>query len=250
MSKIEKDSAIPVYLQVSEWIRNKIYTGEWETGDKIPSEKQIMDLLTVSRGTIKKAITGLVNEGLLSSVQGKGTYVKSESENISYSLGSGLLSFAESLEQQNLTYETQVIESRVESANKLTAERLKIELGAPILYLKRLRTVSDEKVMLIENRINLSYCPGIIDVDFNINNLFPTIEKLSGKIIGYSESRYAARIIGKERGHYLEVHEDAPVLHLEQLVHFENGDPIEFGNVWLKSNKYYLGTILQRKARE
>jgi DNA-binding GntR family transcriptional regulator len=104
--------------------------------------------------------------------------------------------------------------------------------------------------MLIENRINMNLCPGIIDIDFNGNNLFPTIERLSKKEIGYSESRYAARIIGNERGHYLEVHEDAPVLHLEQLVHFEDGSPIEFGNVWLKSNKYYLGTILQRKVRE
>jgi DNA-binding GntR family transcriptional regulator len=250
MNTIAKESAVPVYQQVAEWIRDKIYTGEWQTGDKIPSEKQIMDLLEVSRGTIKKAITGLVNEGLLSSVQGKGTFVKSESDNISYSLGSGLLSFAESLENQHLKYETQVIESRVESANKLTADKLKIAIGSPIFYLKRLRSVENEKVMLIENRINMNLCPGIIDIDFNGNNLFPTIERLSKKEIGYSESRYAARIIGNERGHYLEVHEDAPVLHLEQLVHFEDGSPIEFGNVWLKSNKYYLGTILQRKVRE
>ena len=164
--------------------------------------------------------------------------------------GSGLLSFAESLESQGLEYETSVISTKAEGANKLTAEKLNIEIGDPILYLKRLRSVDGEKVMLIENRINLKLCPEILNVDFNKNNLFPTIEKLSNKLIGYSESRYAARIIGKERGRYLEVHEDAPVLHLEQLVHFDDGQPVEFGNVWLKSNKYYLGTILQRRARE
>jgi len=247
MNTVLKNSEVPLYLQVSEWIRGNIYKGDLTTGDRVPSENQIMDMLGVSRGTVKKAVTMLVNEGLLVQVQGKGTYVKSE--NISYSLGEGLLSFAESLESQHLHFETEVIESRMDTASKLVASRLGIELGAPILYLKRVRSVEGEKVMLIENRINIAHCPGIEKVDFNKNNLFPTVERLSGKKIASSESRYAAKIIGAERGHYLEVHEDAPVLHLEQVVYFENSIPLEFGNVWLKSDKYYLGTVLQRRER-
>ncbi|MBA8867091.1 DNA-binding GntR family transcriptional regulator [Pantoea agglomerans] len=247
MTTVLKDSEVPLYLQVSEWIRENIYQGDLTTGDRVPSENQIMDMLGVSRGTVKKAVTMLVNEGMLVQVQGKGTFVKSE--NISYSLGEGLLSFAESLESQHLHFETEVIESRKDVASKLVASKLGIEVGAPILYLKRVRSVEGEKVMLIENRINISHCPGIEDIDFNSNNLFPTVERLSGKKIASSESRYAAKIIGAERGHYLEVHEDAPVLHLEQIVYFENNIPLEFGNVWLKSDKYYLGTVLQRRER-
>lgn len=247
MNTVLKDSEVPLYLQVSEWIRENIYKGDLTTGDRVPSENQIMDMLGVSRGTVKKAVTMLVNEGLLVQVQGKGTFVKSE--NISYSLGEGLLSFAESLESQHLHFETRVIESRRDVASKLVASKLGIEVGAPILYLKRVRSVEGEKVMLIENRINIAHCPGIEDIDFNSNNLFPTVERLSGKKIASSESRYAAKIIGAERGHYLEVHEDAPVLHLEQVVYFENYIPLEFGNVWLKSDKYYLGTVLQRRER-
>lgn len=247
MNTVLKDSEVPLYLQVSEWIRGNIYKGDLTTGDRVPSENQIMEMLGVSRGTVKKAVTMLVNEGLLVQVQGKGTFVKSE--NISYSLGEGLLSFAESLESQHLHFETEVITSRVDVASKMVASKLGLEVGAPILYLERVRSVEGEKVMLIENRINIAHCPGIAEIDFNSNNLFPTIERLSGKKISFSESRYAAKIIGAERGHYLEVHEDAPVLHLEQLVFFQQDMPIEFGNVWLKSDKYYLGTILQRRER-
>jgi len=247
MNTVLKDSEVPLYLQVSEWIREKIYKGDLTTGDRVPSENKIMEILGVSRGTVKKAVTMLVNEGLLVQVQGKGTFVKKE--NISYSLGEGLLSFAESLESQHLRFETEMITSRIDVASKLVASKLKIKVGDPILYLERVRSVEGEKVMLIENRINIAYCPGIEDIDFNSNNLFPTIEKLSGNKISFSESRYAAKIIGAERGHYLEVNEDAPVLHLEQLVFFQQDMPIEFGNVWLKSDKYYLGTVLQRRER-
>lgn len=247
MQTVLKDSEVPLYLQVAERIRENIYKGDLSTGDRVPSENQIMEMLGVSRGTVKKAVTMLVKEGLLIQVQGKGTFVKSE--NISYSLGEGLLSFAESLESQHLKFTTEVIEYRIEAASKLVASKLDITQGAPIFYLKRVRSVEGEKVMLIENRINIDYCKGIQEVDFNQNTLFPTIERLSGKKISFSESRYAAKIIGAERGHYLEVHEDAPVLHLEQLVFFQQDMPIEFGNVWLKSDKYYLGTVLQRRER-
>lgn len=245
MSTVLKDSEVPLYLQVSEWIRENVYKGDLGKGDRIPSENQIMDILKVSRGTVKKAVTMLVNEGMLVQVQGKGTFVKKE--NISYSLGEGLLSFAESLQSQHLRFTTEVITSRVEKASRYLAGKLQIEPEAPILYLERVRSVEGEKVMLIENRINLELCPGILDVDFNENNLFPTIERLSGRKISFAESRYAAKIVGSERGRYLEVSEDAPVLHLEQLIYFEKNLPLELGNVWLKSDKYYLGTILQRR---
>jgi DNA-binding GntR family transcriptional regulator len=72
MSTILKDSEIPLYMQVSEWIRENIYKGELGKGDRIPSENQIMEILQVSRGTVKKAVTMLVNEGLLVQVQGRG----------------------------------------------------------------------------------------------------------------------------------------------------------------------------------
>lgn len=245
MKSLSKNSHIPLYQQVAEWIRESIYTGELVEDDRIPSEFQIMDMLEVSRGTVKKAVAQLVREGVLVQVQGKGTFVKKE--NLAYPLGEGLLSFAESLESQKITFTTSVITARVEPANRFVAEKLMIAPGQEILYLERLRSIGDETVMLIENRINIELCPGITGVDFNQQNLFPTIERLSQKKIRYSESRYAARLIGNERGHFLDISEDAPVLHLEQLVFFSREQPVEFGNVWLKGNKYYLGTILQRR---
>ncbi|MEL4013788.1 GntR family transcriptional regulator [Dryocola clanedunensis] len=245
MKTLSKSSQIPLYQQVVEWIRENIYSGDLAEDDRIPSEFQIMDMLDVSRGTVKKAVNQLVREGLLVQVQGKGTFVKKE--NLAYPLGEGLLSFAEALQSQKINFSTSVITSRIEPANRLVAEKLGIKPGQDILFLERLRSIGDEKVMLIENRINIELCPGITEVDFTKENLFPTIERLSNNKIQYSESRYAARLIGNDRGHYLDISEDAPVLHLEQLVFFKRGSPVEFGNVWLKGNKYYLGTILQRR---
>lgn len=177
MKTLSKSSHIPLYQQVVEWIRESIYSGELVEDDRIPSEFQIMDMLEVSRGTVKKAVDQLVREGVLVQVQGKGTFVKKE--NVAYPLGEGLLSFAEALASQKINFTTSVITSRLEPANRFVAEKLSIKPGQDVLFLKRLRCIGDEKVMLIENRINIDLCPGIIDVDFTRENLFSAIERLS-----------------------------------------------------------------------
>ena len=243
--EIDRNSSKPLYLQVAEFIRNNIYSEEWKKEAQIPSENKIMNELNVSRGTVKKAVNMLVKEGLLEQIQGKGTFVTEGK--ISYSLGHGLLSFAESLENQHVTYETKVLTSEIKKASAEIAAKLGLKIGDDYLYMVRIRSVENEKVMLIENRVNLSVCPGLEQVNFNKESLFASIEKLSRIKIKYSQSRYAARVVGKDRGKILDVPEDSPVLHLEQLVFLANDVPVEFGNVWLKANKYYLGTVLQRE---
>lgn len=64
---------------------------------------------------------------------------------MAYPLGEGLLSFAESLESQKIHFTTEVITSRIESANRYVAEKLRITPGQDILYLERLRSIGDEK---------------------------------------------------------------------------------------------------------
>lgn len=235
---------IPLYLQVADWIRENIYGGDWNYGEQIISENQIVDMLKVSRGTVKKAIAILCNEGLLTQVRGKGTFVTDN--NIAYPLGRGLLSFAESLERQNIKFATEVIKEKIEKANAYTSQKLNIPEGSDVFYLERIRSVDGEKVMLIENRINIALCKTIDEIDFTTNYLFPMIEKISKRKIKFAESKYAARIVGQDRAQLLNIPEDAPVLHLEQIVHLDTNVPVEFGNVWLKSNKYYLGMVYQR----
>lgn len=72
------------------------------------------------------------------------------------------------------------------------------------------------------------------------------IENETQKTISHSESRYAARLIGQEGGELLKVPENSPTLHLEQILYLEEDSPVNLGNVWLKGNQYYLGTILKK----
>lgn len=237
-------SSIPLHTQASDYMREKIYNREWEVDNQIPPELELMDLLGMSRGTIKRAIKTLVDEGLLVQVRGKGTFVTKPS--ISHPSGNCLLSFAESLKAQGLEFTTKPLGAETIKANNFLSDKLQIPVNAPVFFLRRVRYVDGEAIMYIENRISLLAVPGLDVVDFEKETLFSSIEKYSGKHIGYSNSRYAARVAGKKRGAILNVNEEAPVLHLEQQVFLSDNTPAEWGNVWLKADKYVVGTILQR----
>lgn len=241
---INKFSSTPLYVQVKEWIRDQIYRNDLKSGDRIPSENEIMKVLSVSRGTVRKAVDLLIKESVLEQIQGKGTYVKKE--NISYQLGYGLQSFAESLEMQNVNFVTEVITKRIEKSNEYISSKLQIPANSDIFYMERVRSVNGEKIMFIENRINLALFPQVMDIDFNKYSLFSELERITHQKIKYSECRYSARIVGKERAQMLDISETSPVLHLEQTVYLDNDLAVEFGNVWLKSNVNYLGTTLRR----
>ena len=241
---LQVKNSVPLHTQASNFMREKIYNREWKVDEQIPTEYELMDILGMSRGTVKRAIKALVDEGLLVQTRGRGTFVTRP--NITHPSGNCLLSFAESLHSQGIEFETSVLDQEVIYADEFLAEKLSIPLNAPVLFLRRVRTVDGEPIMYIENRISLLATPGLDKTDFSKETLFASIEKYAGKRIGYSQARYAAKIAGEQRGRILGVGEEAPVLHLEQYVFLADNTPAEWGNVWLCANRYVVGTILQR----
>ena len=182
---------------------------------------------------------------MVKKIHGKGTFVSNP--NVEYSLNDQLMSFAESLDNQHLSYTTQVIQQELRPANAKIADMLKIPVGSQYLYLERLRSVADDKLMLIENRINITLCPGIEKVNFNNISLFNKIEELADRKISFARSTYEALTIGTERGKILELPPSTPALKMQQAVYLSEKEPVEYGSVWLKGNKYFLTTTLQRR---
>ena len=69
--------SIPLYMQIKGLLVARVTEGKWAPGDIIPSEMQLAQELKVSQGTVRKAITELVENNVLVRRQGKGTFVAS-----------------------------------------------------------------------------------------------------------------------------------------------------------------------------
>jgi GntR family transcriptional regulator len=69
-------SSVPVYRQVAEIIRQRIESGELAPDRPVPSEAHLVQEYGIARGTARRAIEVLRDQGLVVTVQGRGTYVK------------------------------------------------------------------------------------------------------------------------------------------------------------------------------
>ena len=79
---IKNGSAVPIYEQIKNAIRDEILTGTVKAGDKLPSVRSLARELSISILTVKKAYDELENEGFIESRQGLGTFVGKEDPNL------------------------------------------------------------------------------------------------------------------------------------------------------------------------
>ncbi|MCP3952651.1 MAG: GntR family transcriptional regulator, partial [Desulfobacterales bacterium] len=65
LSLINKNSAQPLYQQIKDVVYTSIKQGKWQTGQKIPSENELVEMFSVSRMTVHRALRELTSEGIL-----------------------------------------------------------------------------------------------------------------------------------------------------------------------------------------
>ncbi|WP_394235966.1 PLP-dependent aminotransferase family protein [Niallia oryzisoli] len=77
-----KSSSIPLHIQITDFIRGKISTGEWPIGYKLPPQRMLAKELEVNRSTVVTAYDELTSEGLIEGKSGSGTKVIHNSWNL------------------------------------------------------------------------------------------------------------------------------------------------------------------------
>jgi GntR family transcriptional regulator len=73
--ELRRSSAIPLYFQLQELLKEKIEAGAWQTGEMIPSEPELGEIYGVSRTVVRQALSVLEQDGQLRRVRGRGTFV-------------------------------------------------------------------------------------------------------------------------------------------------------------------------------
>lgn len=228
-------------------LKDHIISGSWPAGSRIMSEHALMERYGVSRGTVRRAIGILVNEGLLVQRKGKGTFVTKAG--MSHPGGARPLSFAHALAEQGLSFTTQVLTQEVHPAPADVAQELGLATGTPVMFMRRVRSVEGRPVVCQESWSNLEACPGLADADFTQESLFDAVERCSGHTIATSSMRSSARTAGEEHGSYLSIDPSAPVLLLEQTISLDNHVPIEWSLTWLRSDQSLMGVASQDEMR-
>ncbi|MGP3683836.1 GntR family transcriptional regulator [Streptomyces sp. IBSNAI002] len=136
----------PLYVQVAEDLRAAITAGEYGSGARLPAEDELARRYGVSRGTVRQALAALRGDGLVTSRRGTRRVVQAGPGGAAGT--TDLRSFtrwARSLGERPGGRTVSVLRGRADAEE---AEQLRIEPGAPVHRLLRLRTLSDAPVMV------------------------------------------------------------------------------------------------------
>ena len=95
------------YQVIYKDLEKAIHSKEYQVGDFLPTEQELVETFQVSRDTIRKALALLVKEGLVKKIHGSGSQVISQ-EQVNFPV-SYLTSYQELIKQQGIKSQTNVI---------------------------------------------------------------------------------------------------------------------------------------------
>src|SRR5574339_565814 len=160
---------IPLYYQLKMHIESQIRSGIWQPGDQVPSESDLGEKFHVSRTTVRQALGELVNQGLLTRVQGKGTFVAHP--RIRQRLNR-LTGFTEDFQARLMKPASQVLRQGKEPALSRVASALRIAEGIPVIVLERLRLADDLPMAVEVSYLRVDLFPNFNAEDFPGGSLY------------------------------------------------------------------------------
>ncbi|MDR1851549.1 MAG: GntR family transcriptional regulator [Propionibacteriaceae bacterium] len=146
------------HVQIRNYLR-ALATHELEVGDAIPSERELTERFGVARMTIRQAVDALVVEGVLTRVQGKGTFVAAPKVDLQMRL----TSFEEEMERRGLKPSSRMLAADVRVPPKDVVDALELGSGEKTYYLYRIRFADDEPMVLEETWLPFTMLPGFFD---------------------------------------------------------------------------------------
>lgn len=232
---LDKNGFIPLYYQIQRALMEKIHSGELSEGDLLTSEEELARTYRVSRMTARQALHGLKARGYALSQKGRGTFVTRPKleKNIMHLRG-----FTEDMKQRGMQPSSQLLEQTVVRASEELAESLKIEPGAAVMKLRRLRLADGIPMALEESHIPLRQFPGLELISFAQQSLYFVLREKYGVRVAWADEVIEALPATREESELLTIPRKSSVLSISRVIITTEQTPIEVACSRYRGDRY------------
>ncbi len=227
---LDREGHAPLYQKLQLALRGAIEARILKPDDALPPERDLAADYDVSRITVRKALDGLVNEGLLIRRQGAGTFVASRVEK----QFSKLTSFSEDMAQRGRTARSEWLaktEGVVTPDESLT---LGLGPGTKVYRCNRIRYADDLPMALEYSTISGFALPSIEAVG---TSLYAALEAAGNRPVRALQ-RLRAVLFTPEQAALLKIESGAPGLFIERRGYLEDGRSVEMTHSWYRGDAY------------
>ncbi|MBN2059882.1 MAG: GntR family transcriptional regulator [Deltaproteobacteria bacterium] len=232
---IDKQSYVPAYIQLVNILKDQISDGRFLPGSKLPSESELCRKYKVSPMTVRRSINTLLDENIVSTIRGSGTYVRyPDLGKVSFGLGD----FQSLLLDRDRT-KVNIIEVNIIKADERISQRLAINCGDNSILIRRILINNGDPVIYhSEHLVYDPYSP-IVEGELEVTSLY-------GLLVGSGKTHYKrgnisieAVKLSKEEADILDTVESLPAFRLEHIFFDFKENPVSWGKFicrgdWLK----------------
>lgn len=222
---VAPERALTTTQRIHRTVLDRILRGEYPAGQALPSENELAREFGVTRLTVRSAVDGLVESGLVRRLQGKGTFVV------------GPLAFGGEDRAQPKGFRERAGERGAGSVRVLSqttrlagpwyAHLLGIDEDALLYNVRRLNSLDGVPVSIENTFIPLALFPGIESLDLTVFSLYAAYEQYGHKAIGTQE-KLDITVLGARSAGLLRVSAGTPALVLECISYDAGGTPLEY----------------------
>lgn len=229
---LDETNPTPLYLQLQRLIQNRVDAGTLQAGEALPSERDLARQLGISRVTVRKALAGLVDKGILVQHWGSGTFI-APAMRVEQAL-SHLSSFTDDMRIRGLTPGTRLIARSCGPAAPKEAMALGLSPGEKVSRLQRLR-LAGEVPMAIENAaVPARFLP---DPAIVTHSLYAALAEL-GCAPRRALQRLHAVLLNGEQAKLLDVPPASAALYIERRSFLDDGTAVEFTASYYRGDAY------------
>ena len=232
---IDKNSNIPLYIQLEEIIVKQILSGVYKENSPIPPEFELISMYKVSRTTVRQALADLISKGYLYRKRGIGTFVSEEifrkdnnNKNVFHILGTGRF-----ISKYESKVRTMFIKAYSQSSDKAVAEALKIPKGSEVLVLERIRKGAGSIISFSRTYIKLDLIKELEDeAEIACDHLHRYLDS-KGYPVEIIKREIVPALLGKEISTIFHLPSNKPVFLLKDYSLMKDGTPIEYSITYL-----------------
>ncbi|WSS23680.1 GntR family transcriptional regulator [Streptomyces sp. NBC_01190] len=229
---IDRGSPVPLYFQFAQQLQNLIETGVLPPGTRLSNEVAMADQFGLSRPTMRQAMQHLVDKGLLARKRGVGTQVVTN--RIRRQLE--FTSLYEDLARERRHPTTEVLSIVTAPADRGIAAALRVDEGAEVVAIERLRFADDEPIAIMRNHLPADLVE-LTRASLGGAGLYQLLRR-AGISLSTAEQTIGARRATTAEAKLLDETRGATLLTMVRTAHDESGRPVEYGSHVYRASRY------------
>jgi GntR family transcriptional regulator len=220
----------PMYMRLAKDLRQQLDEGKIGTGEALPSERDLCEIMGASRVTVRKAIELLIEEGLLIRRQGSGTFVMPRIQ----APGSYLSSFSEDAEARGEKTGIIWMIKLVVVASEEETRILDLPPASDVARLSRVRMANGEPLAIENAVVPAEMLP---DIESLGGSLYEALAERGNRPVT-GQQKIRAALAGPTEASLLSIPEKSEILRIERLTRRADGRPVEFTRSAYRGERY------------